>query len=49
MSSASLELGANLSGSQVKSGDDVYLECLMEANPKPEFIMWEKNVGVESF
>ena len=38
--SASLRLGSSMAGERVREGDDVYLECSVEANPRPERVRW---------
>ncbi|KAF2364797.1 CD80-like immunoglobulin C2-set [Trinorchestia longiramus] len=39
----SLQLGSNLDPGQIKQGDDVYFECLVDANPPPYKIAWYRN------
>ena len=41
--SASLRLGSSMAGERVREGDDVYLECGVEANPRPERVTWYRN------
>jgi len=43
ISAAKLSLGSSVEISQVKRGDDVYLECNVDANPRPHKITWEKD------
>ena len=44
ISSASLSLGSSMTeGQMVKEGDDVYLECKVESNPRPHKITWYKD------
>jgi len=44
--SASLRLGSSIAGERVREGDDVYLECGVEANPRPERVTWYRE-GIE--
>jgi len=43
ISAAKLSLGSSMEKSNVKRGDDVYLECGVEANPRPHKVVWEKD------
>ena len=45
ISAAKLSLGSSMEKSNVKRGDDVYLECGVEANPRPHKVVWEKDVS----
>ncbi|XP_018015236.2 neuronal cell adhesion molecule [Hyalella azteca] len=38
-----LQLGSSLDPSQIKQGDDVYFECLVDSNPAPYKIAWFRN------
>lgn len=38
-----LILGPTLNGSNIKEGDDVYFECLVDARPPPSRIRWTHN------
>ena len=44
ISSARLSLGSSLSVSDVKRGEDVYLECRVQASPRPHKVEWHKDV-----
>ena len=47
ISSASLSLGSSMTeGQAVKEGDDVYLECEVESNPRPHKINWYKDGNI---
>ena len=47
ISSASLSLGSSMTeGQSVKEGDDVYLECEVESNPRPHKITWFKDGNI---
>ena len=41
-----LRLGRSLNASNIKEGDDVYFECLIQANPPPSNIRWTRNVSI---
>ena len=44
ISSAAVSLGSSMTRSErIKEGDDVYLECNVDANPRPHRISWFKN------
>ena len=45
MSSAVLRLGSSMRLGEVKEGDDVYLECEVKSNPRPERVSWFRNVS----
>ena len=45
ISSAKLSLGSTMRLGEVKEGDDVYLECEVESNPRPDRVIWLKNVS----
>ena len=44
ISSARLSLGSSMKLEDVKEGDDVYLECEVDSNPRPNRIFWYRNV-----
>ena len=43
ISKATLSLGSSMTPETVKEGDDVYLECQVDANPRPHKITWYKD------
>ena len=43
ISSATLSLGSSMTSKTVKEGDDVYLECKVDANPRPHKITWYRD------
>ena len=43
ISAAKLSFGSSVEISQVKRGDDLYLECNDDANPGPHKNIWEKD------
>lgn len=43
ISAAKLSLGSSMEISHVKRGDDIYLECGVQANPRPHKVIWEKD------
>ena len=43
ISSAALSLGSSMTSKTVKEGDDVYLECKVDANPRPHKIIWYRD------
>ena len=45
ITAARLRLGSNMRLEEVKEGDDVYLECEVESNPRPERVSWFRNVS----
>ena len=45
ISSAKLSLGSTMRLGEVKEGDDVYLECEVNSNPRPDRIFWYRNVS----
>ena len=45
ISSARLRLGSSMRLEEVKEGDDVYLECEVKSNPRPERVSWFRNVS----
>ena len=45
ISSARLRLGSSMRLEEVKEGDDVYLECDVKSNPRPERVSWFRNVS----
>ena len=45
ISSARLSLGSSMRLEDVKEGDDVYLECEVNSNPRPDRIFWYRNVS----
>ena len=45
---ASLKLGSSLNASNIKEGDDVYFECSVNSNPRPNKIVWMKDVSTIS-
>ena len=46
--SASLKLGTSLNASNIKEGDDVYFECAVNSNPRPNKIIWKKDVSLDN-
>ena len=46
ISAAKLSLGSSMEISHVKRGDDIYLECGVQANPRPHKVIWEKDVSI---
>ena len=44
ISGARLSLGSSLSVSDVKRGEDVYLECRVQASPRPHKVEWQRDV-----
>ena len=44
---ASLKLGTSLNASNIKEGDDVYFECSVNSNPRPNKIIWKKDVSLD--
>ena len=44
MSGARLSLGSSLPVPGVKRGEDVYLECEVQASPRPHKVLWQKDV-----
>ena len=45
ISSARLRLGSSMRLEEVKEGDDVYLECEVLSNPRPDRVSWFRNVS----
>ena len=45
---ASLNLGTSLNASNIKEGDDVYFECSVNSNPRPNKIIWKKDVSMDN-
>ena len=45
ISSARLRLGSSMRLEEVKEGDDVYLECEVQSNPRPDRVSWFRNVS----
>ena len=45
---ASLKLGTSLNASNIKEGDDVYFECSVNSNPRPNKIIWKKDVSMDN-
>ena len=45
ISSARLSLGPSMRLEDVNEGDDVYLECEVSSNPRPDRISWYRNVS----
>ena len=45
ITSARLRLGSSMRLEEVKEGDDVYLECEVQSNPRPERVSWFRNVS----
>ena len=43
--SARLSLGSSMRLEDVKEGDDVYLECEVSSNPRPDRVSWYRNVS----
>ena len=43
-----LRLGRSLNASNIKEGDDVYFECLIQSNPAPNTIIWTRNVSYKA-
>ena len=39
-----LKMGSKLNPDDIKEGDDVYFECLIQSNPKPYKMSWYHNV-----
>lgn len=37
-------MGRSLNASNIKEGDDVYFECLIQANPASSHIRWSRDV-----
>lgn len=40
-----LKLGSNLDPDNIREGGDVYLECIIHANPWVYKVVWEHNVS----
>lgn len=40
-----LKMGSSLNPDDIKEGDDVYFECLIQSNPKPYKMSWYHNVS----
>jgi hypothetical protein len=40
-----LKMGSSLNPDDIKEGDDVYFECLIQSNPKPYKMSWFHNVS----
>lgn len=40
-----VRLGSTLNANSIKAGDDVYLECVIEANPSAGLVSWTHNVS----
>lgn len=38
-------MGSNLNPDDIKEGDDVYFECVIQSNPKPYKMSWFHNVS----
>ena len=41
-----LKMGSSLNPDDIKEGDDVYFECLIQSNPKPYKMSWYHNVRI---
>jgi hypothetical protein len=39
-----LRMGMSLNPDDIKEGDDVYFECMIQANPKPYKMSWFRDV-----
>lgn len=44
-----LKMGSSLNPDDIKEGDDVYFECVIQSNPKPYKMSWFHNVSLHSF
>ena len=42
-----MKLGTSLNASNIKEGDDVYFECSVNSNPRPNKIIWKKDVSLD--
>lgn len=40
-----IQPGAQVNITGIKEGDDIYFECIVEANPKVDMIEWYLNVS----
>lgn len=43
---AHLKMGSSLNPDDIKEGDDVYFECVIQSNPKPYKMSWFHNVSI---
>jgi len=41
----SLQYGANLNAENIKEGDDIYFECIVQARPPVTKLQWFHNVS----
>lgn len=41
-----LKMGSSLNPDDIKEGDDVYFECLIQSNPKFYKLSWFHNVSI---
>lgn len=44
-----IQLGSTLSSDDIKEGDDLYLECHIQANPRIKKLSWLHNVSITKF
>lgn len=40
-----LRMGSSLNPNDIKEGDDVYFECVIQSNPKPYKLTWFHDVS----